>query len=133
MAIKVKLRRKPISGSRQSLYLDFYPPIPHSETGKPTRREFLGLYIFSKPANPFDREHNKEVIKLGEQIKQKWANKLNKPEIYDDYERERLRIKELGEASFIGYFQKLSCSISAFQNISLGIVRYIRCEYLISK
>lgn len=29
--IKVKLRQKPISDQRHSLYLDFYPPIPHPE------------------------------------------------------------------------------------------------------
>jgi len=34
MATKVKLRQKPISGNRQSLYLDFYPAIPHPETGE---------------------------------------------------------------------------------------------------
>ena len=39
MAIKVKLRQKPISGNRLALYLDFYPPIPHPETGKPTRKD----------------------------------------------------------------------------------------------
>ncbi len=48
MATKVTLRLKPISGSRQSLYLDFYPPVPHPETKKQTRREVLSLYIFSE-------------------------------------------------------------------------------------
>ncbi len=38
MTTKVKLRQKSISGSKQSLYLDFYPAIPHPETGEPTRR-----------------------------------------------------------------------------------------------
>jgi len=47
MATKVKLRQKEISGKRQSLYLDFYPPIPHPKTGELTRREFLGMYLFS--------------------------------------------------------------------------------------
>lgn len=42
---KVTLRMKPISGNRQTLYLDYYPPIPHPETGKLTRREFLGLFL----------------------------------------------------------------------------------------
>lgn len=45
MATKIKLRQKAISGNRQSLYLDFYPAIPHSETGEPTRREFLNLFL----------------------------------------------------------------------------------------
>ncbi|NCD43516.1 MAG: site-specific integrase, partial [Bacteroidia bacterium] len=43
MTTKVTLRQKKISKGRQSLYLDFYPAIPHPETGEPTRREFLGL------------------------------------------------------------------------------------------
>ncbi len=48
MAIKVKLRQKPISGNRQALYLDFYPPIPHPESGKPTRRDFLNMFLFNE-------------------------------------------------------------------------------------
>jgi hypothetical protein len=47
--IKVTLRNKPISKGRKSLYLDFYPAIPHPDTGKTTRREFLGLYLFNRP------------------------------------------------------------------------------------
>lgn len=42
---KVTLRMKPITGNRQTLYLDYYPPIPHPITGKSTRREFLKLFI----------------------------------------------------------------------------------------
>jgi integrase len=48
MATKVTLRQKAISGNRQSLYLDFYPPIQHPETGELTRREFLNLFIFNE-------------------------------------------------------------------------------------
>ena len=48
MATNVKLRTKAISGNRQSFYLDFYPPIEHPETGKPTRREFLNLFLFNE-------------------------------------------------------------------------------------
>lgn len=59
MAIKVKLRQKPISGNRQSLYLDFYPAILHPETGEKTRREFLNLFLLNeieiKDENYFDK------------------------------------------------------------------------------
>jgi len=48
MAIKVSLRMKPISGKRQTLYLDFYPAIIDSKTGKSTRRAFLNTYVFSE-------------------------------------------------------------------------------------
>jgi hypothetical protein len=62
MATKVKLRQKAITGKRHSLYLDFYPPIPHPKTGEPTRREFLGLYIFDKPKTPIDKDHNTQTL-----------------------------------------------------------------------
>lgn len=108
MAIKVKLRQKAISGNRQSLYLDFYPAIPHPETGEPTRREFLGLYLFDKAKNPIDKQHNKETLQLAEQIRQKRENHLNKPEIYTGYELEQKRIKERGEQNFVAYFKTLA-------------------------
>lgn len=108
MATKVKLRQKPISGNRQSLYLDFYPPIPHPETGEPTRREFLGLYVFDKAKNPFDKQHNKETLQIAQQIRQKRETLLNKPEIYTGYELEQKRIKEQGEQNFVEYFKALT-------------------------
>ena len=108
MATKVKLRDKKISKGRKSLYLDFYPPIPHPETGKPTRREFLGLYLFEKPKNPFDKKHNTETLEIGNSIRQKRENFLNKPEIYSQYEKEQLRIQELGQLCFVEYFEKLT-------------------------
>jgi integrase len=108
MAIKVKLREKKISGNRQSLYLDFYPAIPHPETGEPTRREFLGMYLFDKEKNPIDKQHNKETMQLAEQIRQKRENYLNKPEIYTGYEKEQLKIKEQGEKNFVEYFKSLA-------------------------
>ena len=107
MAIKVKLREKKISENRQSLYLDFYPPIPHPETGKPTRREFLGLYVSDKSKNPLDKQSDKETRQIAEQIRQKRENYLNKPEIYTGYEKEQLKIKERGELNFVAYFKDL--------------------------
>ncbi len=108
MTTKVTLRNKPISKGRKSLYLDFYPAIPHPKTGEPTRREFLGLYIFDKPKNPIDKNHNSETQKIAESIRQKRENLLNKPEIYSQYERQQLKIKELGEINFVEYFRKLA-------------------------
>jgi len=108
MATKVKLRQKPISKGRKSLYLDFYPPILHPETGKPTRREFLGFYIFEKPKNPIEKISNTETIQIAESIRQQRENFINKPEIYSQYEKEQLRIQELGQLCFVAYFEKLA-------------------------
>lgn len=46
MAIKVKLREKKITGNRQSLYLDFYPAIPHPETGEQDGRRVFVFCAF---------------------------------------------------------------------------------------
>ncbi len=121
MTTKVKLRQKAISGNKQSLYLDFYPAIPHPETGKPTRREFLGLYIFGKlnkigkleklvhkKLHPLDQNHDEETQKLAEQIRQNRENHLNKPEIYTGFEKEQLKIRIQGEQNFIEYFKSLT-------------------------
>lgn len=66
---KVFLRSKDISKGRQTLYLDFYPAILHPDTGKPTRREFLGLYIYKRPRTAEETQHNKESKALGERIR----------------------------------------------------------------
>jgi len=52
-----------------SLYLDFYPPIPHPETGEPTRREFLGLYVSETPKSAMDKAHKKDTLAIGESIR----------------------------------------------------------------
>lgn len=108
MATKVKLRQKAISNGRKSLYLDLYPPILNLETGKPTRRDFLGLYIFAKPKSTLEKQHNNDTIKIGESIRQQRENFLNKPEIYNQYEKEQLRLKEMGESCFVKYFKELT-------------------------
>ena len=67
MAIKVKLRQKPISGEKQGLYLDFYPAVPNpKKPGKTTRRLFLNMYVF----NEIEIEEQKYPDKNGkEQIR----------------------------------------------------------------
>lgn len=43
----------------RSLYLDFYPPVVID--GKETRRDFLRLYVYDKPKDEIEREHNKDT------------------------------------------------------------------------
>lgn len=105
MAIKVFLRQKKINDGKKSLYLDFYPPIIKSN-GKSTRREFLGLYIYEKPKNEIHKNHNSSTLNIANSIQQKRFNELNKSEIYNDFEKERLKIKELGAINFIKYYEE---------------------------
>jgi len=106
--IKVALRSKPIDNGKKSLYLDFYPAIPNPKTGKNTRREFLKMYIYAKPKGETQKIHNEETLEIAGSIRQKRENRLNKPEIYDEFERQQLKIKELGELDFVEYFRKLA-------------------------
>lgn len=90
------------------MYLDIYPPVTDPETGKESRREFLGIYIHKKAKDPIELKHNKEQLALAKQICSQREIRLNKPEIYSEYERMQLRKKELGEKSFVDYFEKLA-------------------------
>ncbi len=108
MATKVKLRQKKISGNRHSLYLDFYPAIPHPKTGELTRREFLGIYLDDSAKSPMDKQHNKDNLQLAQQIRNNRENQLNKSEVYSGFEKEQLRLKEAGEKNFVEYFKKLA-------------------------
>lgn len=105
---KVTLREREISKGRLSLYLDFYPAVVDPTTGQESRREFLKIYLYKKPKNPIEKLHNVEQKQLAEQIRLKRQDQLNKPEIYTDFEKERLLKKELGEKSFIEFFEKLA-------------------------
>lgn len=130
MAIKVKLRRKQISDNKESLYLDFWPPVPNRETGEPTRREFLKMYLFAplkakgkkkkddnvvkqpvyskdKLENTQQKKHNADTLTIAEGIRQKREHELNKPEVYNEYEKGQLMKRQLGERDFLKYFNEL--------------------------
>ncbi|MBP8041639.1 MAG: site-specific integrase [Bacteroidales bacterium] len=66
--MKVTLREKKLKTGKNSLYLDFWPPIINPETGKPTRREFLGIHVFDKPRDLPEKEYNKESLQLSKSI-----------------------------------------------------------------
>jgi integrase len=100
MAVKVSLRHKSISQGRQTLYLDFYPAIVNPGTGKLTRREFLGLYIYDKAKTPVDRKHNKEIWELAENIKAKRQLEIEKGKYGFLSTNKR-------DADFVQYFKKL--------------------------
>ncbi|WBX74748.1 site-specific integrase [Tenacibaculum pacificus] len=74
---KVTLRQKPISKGRNSLYLDFYPPLAIAGTEKTTRREFLGLFVlidktaFKKELEAIENKELKNKGKLSKATLQK--------------------------------------------------------------
>lgn len=102
----ITLRTKPISKGRQALYLDFYPPILNPATGKYTRREFLKLYIFDKPKGFAEKLNNSQSQRMAEIIYTRRLNEVNKQYIYTPFEIEQLRLKEIGQRSFLEYFKE---------------------------
>jgi integrase len=108
MGIKVTLRKKSISDNRESLYLDFYPAVEDPATGKLSRRIFLRMYLISSPKTPIDKAHNKELIQLAGQIRQKKEQEVNKPEIYSGFEREQLKLKAKQDEDFLTYLTQLA-------------------------
>lgn len=79
---KVTLREKRLKSGKISLYLDFYPPIVNPETGKPTRREFLGIHLIGNPKGKSERDYNKEKLRIAEGIKSKRSLEL----LREDYD-----------------------------------------------
>lgn len=100
MATKVTLRQKAISKSRISLYLDFYPEIIHPDTGKPTRREFLGLYLYDKAKTPIEKLANKETAQLAENIKAQRQLEIQKSDYGFLSDKKK-------KADFVSYFKGL--------------------------
>lgn len=99
-ATRVFLREKKINNGRLSLYLDFYPAIKHPETGKPTRREFLKLYLYEKPKTALEKQVNKETKALADQVRAQ--RQL-------DIQAENFGFLEMRKkhTSFLDYFQEM--------------------------
>ena len=106
--IKVTVRKKPISKGRHSVYLDFWPPISHPRTGKPTRREFLGLYTVDSPGTTSERQHNKDMMNMAQAIRNRRVFELNKSKIYSDAEPRKLSAREALQQDFLVYFRSMA-------------------------
>lgn len=124
--MRVTLREKKLTDAKKSLYLDFYPPIIKPETGKQTRREFLGLYIHEKPRTETEREHNKETKKLAEKVCAKRLLEIQA----GNY---GFLTKSQKKADFLEYFRKVadkrSSSKSAKQTWDNAYVHFVDfCE-----
>lgn len=104
--INVTLRKRTLPSGKITLYLDFFPPIYNAKTHEFSRREYLGLYLVSKPKNNIDKAMNSENLHKAEIICANRLNVLNKQQIYTPFEQERLRLQEIGEKSFLQYIKQ---------------------------
>jgi integrase len=104
--INVTLRKRTLPSGKITLYLDFFPPVYNAKTREFSRREYLGLYLVSKPKNNIDKAMNSENLHKAEMICANKLNELNKQQIYTPFEQERLRLQEIGEKSFLQYLKQ---------------------------
>ena len=118
-SVKATLRFRMLTGGKETLYLDYYPEIINRETGKPSRREYLGMYVYPlRNKNGGYRKNrdgahqyspvDNETIRIAEIIRNNRQNELDKSNIYTEAEAELLRAKERSRGDFIQYFKKLS-------------------------
>ena len=66
---KVTLRKRLLPSGKITLYLDYYPAVRDPQTNKMSRREYLGIYLSSKPRSQEERELNKEKMITAEGIR----------------------------------------------------------------
>jgi integrase len=115
---KVFLREKAMTKNRKSLYLDFYPAIIHPDTGKETRREFLGLFLYGKTSKESETHHNKETRILAESIRAR-----RQLEIQSGTFGIESQVKK--QTDFIAYFREMADSrFSSYGNYGNWISAY---------
>ncbi|MBG6188047.1 tyrosine-type recombinase/integrase [Flavobacterium sp. CAN_S2] len=103
--INVTLRKRTLPSGRITLYLDFFPPIYNTKARKFSRREYLSLFLVPKPKSAIEKALNSENLYKAEIICANRFNEVNKPQIYNPFEMEQLRLKEIGEKSFLQYIK----------------------------
>ncbi len=100
MSIKVTLRKRQLPSGKITLYLDFYPAIRNPKTMQLSRREYLGIYLTSRPANRAEKMINEEKMKIAEGIRaQRELSLLNEEYGFLD--------KATQKMSFLTYFKSL--------------------------
>ena len=89
-----------------SLYLDFFPAVYNAASGKFSRREYLGLYLYAQPKSNAEKAANSENLHKAQIIRASRFNESNKQQIYTAFELERLHLKEVSEKSFIQFLKQ---------------------------
>ena len=99
LCTKVTVRQRKLAKGKVSLYLDYYPAIRHPRTGRMTRREYLGIYIYANPTERFQQEYNRSMMKKAELIKcRRTESVINEQFGFLD--------RAKGRESFLDYFEK---------------------------
>ena len=106
--MSIKVRLKDVADGRQSIYLDYYPPIKGPK-GTLTRREFLKRYNFKKPKSAEEKQINRENLMFAEGVRlQREREILNEKDGLCDAGKKRY--------DFIEFFEKMTYDRRASSN-----------------
>jgi integrase len=94
--MNVKLKSKKLQSGRISIYLSYYNPNTQKR-----KKEYLGLYLFDKPKDVLERDHNKQTNRL--------AIKVHSKRLLE-YQSDRFgfKTKEKTEITFLAYFESIA-------------------------
>ena len=143
MKTSVTLRLKKSPKRRSYLYLDYYPPYMDPLTRITKRQEYLGLYIFTNPVNNRERDYNRKVMELGEDIREKrlLSVRSNAEGIFDSatmkldflkYFRDKAKGKSQGWMTAYRHFSRYVNGVCTFGNITEQLCDSYR-DYLINR
>lgn len=119
LCTKVTVRKRAIKNGQLSLYLDFYPAIRNPRTGRYTRREFLGLYIYAQPREKFEHQFNKRMLQSAELIRcRRVESIINEDFGFIDHSR--------GKESFIDFFKEQMNRTACPRNWSSAFKHFCR-------
>ena len=95
----VTLRFRNRRNGTKSLFLEYYPGYRDPETMELRRRHSLGMYIYAKPENAFQKDFNKQILEKAEQIRcNVYLEVLN--ERYGFFSNDKMK------ESFLPYFKE---------------------------
>ena len=105
--MSVKIRKKPGTGSKISLYLDIY------EDGR-RQYEFLNFFLYKKPKTALERQHNYETLSMAENIaaKKQISMQAGNHDLTPGFKR---------NINFLEYFENW---LKHYPNKDLRIARY---------
>ena len=139
---KVTVRQAKLKNGMISLYLDYYPAIRNPKTMKPSRREYLGIYIYASPKNQMEMEFNKDMRMKAEGIRcirvQSLINEqfgfLDKTKQKADfltYFKEKCRVKHDRWGIVYKHFSKYVNGKCTFGEVTIELCHGFR-EYLLN-
>lgn len=145
LCTKVTVRQRKLAKGKVSLYLDYYPAIRHPKTGRMTRREYLGIYIYASPTERFQQEYNRSMMKKAELTKCRrtesvineqfgFLDRAKGRESFLDYFEELMNTSEYGHNwhTAFGHFKNYCGGVCCFDDITpeycQGFLTYLMSE-----